>query len=947
MDDARIVRAAINRVATLGDLYDARKDEFIGKSAFVENWNRDDMYEEELDKSEFDFISSEPMEERFKKLGIDTELSLSILCGLLKLSGSAMYLDQKSNAKSAEVTLTYSVRTRHQEIDGIRRKVNKNCLNGGEATHIVVGIGWGVKCNITCNYRMGENEDDKQVEKTLKAAMEKLKYELPDVDNENVESSQEDREHESSCSYHIYCDASEPKNDISFTVENAMSVARYLQKEATKATDGKDVPIMYTLLPVSSLCTMLKLAKKSDESFNQIGEHIASKVFETIQTINNIRQQICDLVEVFNENKSSVSSEELCTASKLLNDFDREEERFKCELSNALVRARSRQEKGESTIIAVLESFLQGDFSAERVNAAIEKHERTMQKLKLIDQFKYNKVLYIGKDGGLEHILYNNPVKQCYIFYMDHSKMYTDNQEWQKYYALFSRLISAHKDDDAVLLSIIDCEFLSDTQQKKSLSIQFYENNSHHLEDIMKGEAQDFENCLIEMNVKERSQRKPSKRVVLQISCPKSLNGSCAKSECQWRCNNCKETIEYGVIDKFLYCSCGRANALDVNFRCNDIKHGIAFDTADKKILQEALSSFVASVKEINLVLLGETGVGKSTWVNSIANYFAFSTLKDAIDVNDMRVYIPSTFSYTSNTDETSTITVGSENENEVHKAGQSGTQMPREYTMNIGKRLLNIIDTPGLGDPRGLDQDSINSESILSHLSNYNEIHGICIFLKPNDPRLTSLFRFVITELLTHLHKSAANNIVFCFTNARSTFYKPGEALPKLKSLLQEYKGAVVNISQSNQFCFDNEGFRCLACLENGIKFSQQEIDIYSDSWDKAVAETSRLLTYVAKLVPHSMENTVSLNKAKTIIHEMSKPLAETISKIQMNIVSATAKKTELRESNMEDKIKLRALMNLTAFELEYVKLDLPRTVCTHKSCVEYTQVKTSLFLI
>ena len=653
------------------------------------------------------------------------------------------------------------------------------------------------------------------------------------------------------------------------------------------------------------------------------------------------------MVEVFNENKSSVSSEELCTASKLLNDFDREEERFKCELSNALVGARSRQENGESILIAVLESFLQRDFSPEMITAAIEKHECTMQKLKLIDQFKYNKVLYIGKEGSLEHILYNNPVKQIYVFYMDHSKRYTNNEEWQKYYALFSRLISAHKDDDAVMLSIIDCEFLSDRQQKKSLSIQFYENNSHQLGDIMKGEAQDFENCLIDMNVKERSQRKPSKRVVLQISCPKSLNGSCAKSECQWRCSNCKETIEYGVIDKYLYCSCGRANALDAKFRCNDIKHGITFDTVDKEILQQALSSFVASVKEINMVLLGETGVGKSTWINGIANYFAFSSLKDAIDVKDMRVYIPSTFSYTSDNDETSTITVGSKSENEVHTAGQSGTQMPREYTMNIGKRLLNIIDTPGLGDTRGIEQDSINFESILSHLSNYNEIHGICIFLKPNDPRLRSLFRFVITELLTHLHKSAANNIVFCFTNARSTFYKPGDTLPMLKSLLQEYKDAVVNISQRNQFCFDNEAFRCLACLKNGIKFSQHEINTYSISWDKAVTETGRLFMYVADLVPHAMEDTVSVNKARKIIHEMSKPLAETVNKIQMNINSATAKKTELRKSNMEDRKKLRALKNLTAFELEYVQLDRPRTVCTHKSCVEYTQVKPSLFLI
>jgi len=62
--------------------------------------------------------------------------------------------------------------------------------------------------------------------------------------------------------------------------------------------------------------------------------------------------------------------------------------------------------------------------------------------------------------------------------------------------------------------------------------------------------------------------------------------------------------------------------------------------------------------------------------------------------------------------------------------------------------------------------------ENILHTINNYEHLHGILILLKPNSSRLTVMFRFVIQELLTHLHRDAAKNIVFGFTNTRGTRY-------------------------------------------------------------------------------------------------------------------------------------------------------------------------------
>ena len=138
-------------------------------------------------------------------------------------------------------------------------------------------------------------------------------------------------------------------------------------------------------------------------------------------------------------------------------------------------------------------------------------------------------------------------------------------------------------------------------------------------------------------------------------------------------------------------------------------------------------------------------------------------------------------------------------------------------------KVTINLIDTPGIGDTRGVAQDKKNMVDILSHISNYDELHAIFIMLKPNDSRLTIVLRFCVQELLSHLHKDAAKNIAFIFTNTRGTLYQPGETLPNLKKLLKELTnestGFKLEALKANIFCFDNEAFRILACALQGVQ--------------------------------------------------------------------------------------------------------------------------------
>ncbi|CAF3573850.1 unnamed protein product [Rotaria sp. Silwood1] len=224
-------------------------------------------------------------------------------------------------------------------------------------------------------------------------------------------------------------------------------------------------------------------------------------------------------------------------------------------------------------------------------------------------------------------------------------------------------------------------------------------------------------------------------------------------------------------------------------------------------------SSYASSQSDINILMLGETGVGKSTFINAFANYIIYNTLNEAIK-SEMQVLIPSTFHITdSHTEEIKKILIGTPSDDE---------------------RCEEI------GQLKGLTQDVKDCDHILAYVNQYEHLNSICILLKPNHERLTINFRFCFKEILTHLHINAKDNLMFIFTNGRGTFYRP-----------------------DHTFIFDNEAFRYLATYKNGIKFSTEEITNFSKSLEISVKEFTRLIERILKCELHAIRDSLSINAA------------------------------------------------------------------------------------
>ena len=396
----------------------------------------------------------------------------------------------------------------------------------------------------------------------------------------------------------------------------------------------------------------------------------------------------------------------------------------------------------------------------------------------------------------------------------------------------------------------------------------------------------------------------------------------CTKLELQDSCQTNVLYSECDMQDKYNFqFSKTKIMSDDHLIRDNEeIKQNKEIDGGDQVIAQDEADE--PHEKEINILLLGETGVGKSTWINGIANYLTFPTLDEAVK-RDILSLIPISFTTRDDKYQEIRVIIGSD-DNENPQGDQSCTQLPKTYCFKYGRILVRLIDTPGMGDTRGADKDLDNFKNILSHIAPFDELHGICILLKPNNARLNVMFTYCIQELLTNLHKSACRNIVFCFTNARSTFYRPGDTLPALETLLRNNK-VNIDTSKNTIYCTDNEAIRYLASVKSGIEFTESEQNCFSESWKKSVEESVRLITNVASLEPHFVRDTLSINDARRMILCLDEPLAKVTVRLQDYIDDIRSSHEELPVNCVSDK-KTSLLSFLTDCQI----------VCTSKCCIE-----------
>ncbi|XP_057379369.1 LOW QUALITY PROTEIN: neoverrucotoxin subunit alpha-like [Daphnia carinata] len=305
---------ALGRNFELGGLYDSRNDQLLPGFSL---WDRSELEARYLNvicqnRTSFVLIASDKLSEKLQKLKVNGALQLSILYGLIKLNGSASFLNEKKkthressiHVRCHHGTLVKSLTMHHLGEGKITHlDVAKSGANN-LATHVVTQIQYGADATFTFRKRINQSEDKQSANGMLEICGNALIQVLGRSLGGQCEGEKVDLDsgNETGIECKFEGDFKIPRDrNTPTTYEEAIQFAgqfsNFLPEWIAKDTAGGNEPL--GLPCIVTLCPLVKLPGAEDAPIlkHQINDIQASQCVRVMENYEEIEEKIEDLLD--------------------------------------------------------------------------------------------------------------------------------------------------------------------------------------------------------------------------------------------------------------------------------------------------------------------------------------------------------------------------------------------------------------------------------------------------------------------------------------------------------------------------------------------------------------------------------------------------------------------------------------------------------------------------
>uniref|UniRef100_A0A3Q2DMB6 Uncharacterized protein n=1 Tax=Cyprinodon variegatus TaxID=28743 RepID=A0A3Q2DMB6_CYPVA len=407
MESKVIEVATLGRPFSLGMLYDCREDTVIPGLTL---WNRDDL---EKDKREtpkpnscFEIVASESIEDKSSALDVEASLKASFLGGLVKVEGSAKYLnDQVTSKNQARVTLKYKASTKFEELSmnhlGRGNVKHPYVFENRIATHVVTGILYGAQAFFVFDQEKSETESHQDIRGNLKVLIEKIpclsiegkgSLHLEDKDTEKIKKF--------SCKFHG--DFLLEKTPTTF--QDAVEIYQNLPK-LLGANGEKAVPIKVWMLPLTNL----------DSSAAKLVREISVGL---VQEVQSVLEEFSELEIRCNDTMKNNTAQQFPQIYRKLQSFKSMCSEFRLGFQQTLAKKLPSIQGGgeeESELAEILKKKASSPFNSKTLNEWMDCKEREINILKSFTKMMKNTKI-IPSPNTLDEELLTAEYAVCFVF---------------------------------------------------------------------------------------------------------------------------------------------------------------------------------------------------------------------------------------------------------------------------------------------------------------------------------------------------------------------------------------------------------------------------------------------------------------------------------------------------------------------------------------------------
>lgn len=270
-------------------------------------------------------------------------------------------------------------------------------------------------------------------------------------------------------------------------------------------------------------------------------------------------------------------------------------------------------------------------------------------------------------------------------------------------------------------------------------------------------------------------------------------------------------------------------NEIIINFCRQSGLNGLEWQVVIMDLVKGVVKGLLGSEPEDerNILLMGETGSGKSTIINYLANYFLEGSIKRPKVVIPTRYNRETESGYSGHT------------ETDLDNVRISQTRFCKKYSFRKKGHIYTFIDTPGLSDTGNSATNQVDDESILTILSAASEggsIHAIILVINGSTARVTVNVQNALLKIAGNCPDVLLSNLIVIYTKCtESTRSFDPQSLP---------------FPPKQQYDMDNSAF-----CSDPATWTKKGLNMQTLLWKTSMESIEEMMDFIDNLAPQSTE--------------------------------------------------------------------------------------------